>query len=82
MANVPAKITPYVAEVLRRECGGKGWTVLELAQRAGVDRSHLRGITGGKQSPKVDTLEKLTEALGLPLSGLFAEAERLRDAKR
>jgi transcriptional regulator with XRE-family HTH domain len=79
MRDVPPKIAPWLAEVIRRERGGKGWSIMELADKAGVDRSYLGGIEAEKHSPKVETLEKLCDALGIRLSWLFVEAERRRD---
>ena len=80
--DVAARLAPFLAAALRRERGEKGWSVIEWARRADVDRSHLAEILDEKRAPTVEMLEKLTEAIGLPLSGLFLEAERLRDAKR
>lgn len=79
MSGVPPKIAPWLAEVLRREQGGKDWTVIEFARRADVDRSHLAEVLTGKRSPNVETLERLCDALGIKLSTLFVEAERRRD---
>ncbi len=78
-SRVPPKISPWLAEVLRRERGGKGWSVVELARRADVDRSHLGEIEAEKRAPSIETLEKLCDALGITLSALFAEAERRRE---
>jgi transcriptional regulator with XRE-family HTH domain len=75
---VPAKITPWLAAALRSEQGARGWKTVELAGRAGVDRSHLAEILAGKQSPNLETLEKLAEALEVTISALFREAERRR----
>lgn len=80
--DVPPKIAPWLAAVLRGERGVKGWSIIELADKAGVDRSYLGEIEAEKRSPKVEILEKLCEALGIRLSALFLEAERRRDAKR
>lgn len=77
---VPAKIAPFVTDVLRRERGSKGWTQAELARQSGVDRSHLNDLESEKRNPNLETLEKLSRALRIPLSALFAEAERRRDA--
>lgn len=52
--------------------------IAELAALAVVDRSYLGEILAEKRSPTIEVLERLTEALGMTLSALFAEAERLR----
>lgn len=80
--DVPPKIAPWLAAVLRSERGAKGWSIMELADRAGVDRSYLGEIEAEKVTPKVETLEKLCEAFGIRLSTLFGDAERRRDGQR
>jgi transcriptional regulator with XRE-family HTH domain len=81
MSDVPAKIAPFLVEALRRERGGKNWSIRQLAEHADVDRSHLGEIEALKRSPTVELLEKLCGALGIELSDLFVEAERRRDGK-
>lgn len=80
--DVPPKIAPWLAAALRSERAGKGWTIAELAAKAGVDRSYLGEVEAEKRAPTIETLEKLCGALDLSLSGLFLEAERRRDGRR
>lgn len=47
-----------------------------------MDPSHLSEIEGEKRTPNVETLEKLCEAMDMPISTLFLEAERRRDGRR
>ena len=79
---MPAKIAPWLADALRRERSSRRWSQAELARRADVDPSHLSEIEGEKRTPNVETLEKLCDALGMPISALFREAERGRDGRR
>jgi 8-oxo-dGTP diphosphatase len=74
---VPAKIAPWVTDALRRERGSKGWTQAELARRASVDRSHLNDLEAERRYANLETIEKLCRALKLPISAVFAQAERL-----
>ncbi|MEE4598200.1 helix-turn-helix transcriptional regulator [Streptomyces sp. DSM 41524] len=48
----------------------RNFTQERLAERAGVDRQAINRIEQGHQSPKLDTLLLLADALGMPLSAL------------
>ena len=67
------KITGIVIQRLRIE---KGLTQEVLSGLAGISRSHLAMIENGQMDPKVATLWKISEALGMRLSELFAEIEK------
>jgi|SRR2546421_6075079 len=79
-SGMPPKIAPWLAEVMGRERGGKGWKKTELARRAGIDRSTLDLVESPEGNPTVETLEKLCETLGTSLAAVFAEADRRRRA--
>ncbi|HSL84262.1 MAG TPA: helix-turn-helix transcriptional regulator [Thermoanaerobaculia bacterium] len=66
---------------LRELRAERGWTQVELAERAGVSKSMLSLYERGKQRPHLDTLGKLVNALGVSLGQLAARLERraLRD---
>jgi ribosome-binding protein aMBF1 (putative translation factor) len=72
----------HIDDVIRLECERRGWMIADLAERAGIDRYHVAELPGGKRSPNVTTLEKMCNVLGIRLSALFLEAERLRDTRR
>jgi len=59
----------------------RGWTQVQLAERAGVSKSMLSLYEGDKQRPHLHTLGKLLDALGVSLGQLAARLERqaLRD---
>lgn len=44
-----------------------------LAERAGLDRQAVNRVEQGHQSPRLDTLLLLADALGVPLSVLVRE---------
>ncbi|MAD47091.1 MAG: hypothetical protein CMH98_19020 [Oceanospirillaceae bacterium] len=49
----------------------KGWSVTELARRAGMQQPTLhRIISGVTQEPKIDSLERIAKALGVDLQWL------------
>jgi transcriptional regulator with XRE-family HTH domain len=47
----------------------------ELSLRTGVHRNYIGGIERGERNPSVVTIVRLAEALELPASELFREAE-------
>ena len=46
-------------------------TQLQLAERAGLSLKHLGEIERGRGNPTLDSLQHLSEALGITLSELF-----------
>lgn len=54
-------------------CREKGITLNTLAERIGVSQPSISGLATGKQKPSFDTLEKLAQALDVPVSALFEE---------
>ncbi|MBF0294920.1 MAG: helix-turn-helix domain-containing protein [Magnetococcales bacterium] len=46
-----------------------------LAERAGISTAGLSQIENGQSSPSVATLEKLADALGVPIASFFADPE-------
>lgn len=50
---------------------GKGWTQERLAFNADVSKAGLCTIESGQRSPTVKTLEKIAEALKVPIIDLF-----------
>ena len=57
---------------IKEICKSQGITLNDLAERVGVSRVSLSGISTGKQKPSFDTLEKLATALGVSVPELFA----------
>ena len=62
-----------VALKLARE--SRKWSVYRLSEESGVDERGIHRIEEGNTSPSVDTLLRITSAMGVRLSSLFAEAE-------
>jgi len=50
-----------------------GWSLSELARRAGVSKGALSQLEAGQANPTVETLWALAQALGVPFSDLTAE---------
>ena len=45
-----------------------GWTVADLARKSGVDRSVISRFESGQRDIKIETLEKIGQALGQTVS--------------
>ena len=65
-------IAGKVIRKLRRE---KGITQETLSGLSGIVRSHLAMIETGAKTANVETLWKIAEALGMPLSRLIEKIE-------
>ena len=53
-------------EVVRRERNARGWSQQHLANEAGLSRSHVTTIEGGKiEMPQYDTVQAIARALGM-----------------
>jgi transcriptional regulator with XRE-family HTH domain len=64
-----------LANRLRLEREARGWTLADLAARSGVSRAMVSKIERREASPTAALLGRLSAALGLTLSQLFAQTE-------
>ena len=60
---------------IRAEREGRGWSLTDLAGRAGVSRAMIHKVERGASSPTAQLLGKLSGAFGLTMSTLIARAE-------
>lgn len=58
---------------LKDLCKIKGITLNTLAERVGVSQPSISGFATGKIKPSLDTLEKIAEALEVPMAALFED---------
>lgn len=61
-----------LASNLRRLRRARGWSLVELARRAGTARATLTQLESGGGNPTLETLYALANALGAPLADLIA----------
>jgi len=54
----------------------KKMTVSMLADIIGITRANMSNIVNGKSNPKMETLEKIAEALGVSVVELFSPVEK------
>lgn len=58
---------------IKEICKEKGITLNALAEKIGVSQPSISGLATGKQKPSFDTLEKLADAIGCPVTELFEQ---------
>jgi len=61
--------------VVRSQRLGAGLSQEELAHRSGLHRTYVTDVERGARNPSLNSIKKLSDALGVPLSGLFALVE-------
>ncbi|WP_433330811.1 helix-turn-helix domain-containing protein [Spirillospora sp. CA-294931] len=70
-----AAIGEAVARTVRSLRAGHGWSLDELAGRAGVSKGVLVGLEQGRGNPNLGTLCRIADALGVPLVRLVQVEE-------
>lgn len=75
MAQIVSSLDARLAERLRDERTGRGWSTAELSTRSGVSRAMIARVEAGAVQPTAALLGRLAAAFGVPLSLLFARAE-------
>jgi transcriptional regulator with XRE-family HTH domain len=75
MIDIEDELSEGIAERVRLERTIKGWSLAELAQRAGVSKAMLSAIERGEASPTAALLVRIAAAFGMTLSQLIARAE-------
>jgi transcriptional regulator with XRE-family HTH domain len=63
-----------IGDNVRRYRQAFGWTQVELSRRAGVRQPVISAVETGAHYPRIDTLRRLAQGLGLPISALVDEA--------
>jgi two-component system response regulator len=53
----------------------------QLAERAGLHRTYVSDVERGMRNPSIATVERLAEALELPISALFDRASYARESR-
>lgn len=70
-------IEQRVAERIRTLRRQRGLTLQNLAERAGVSKSMISKVERGEASPSAGTMSRLAEGLGVSISTLVGENDRL-----
>ena len=73
MGTSSTKSIEQISEIVRVHRSENGWSQLELATRAGLDRKTVNRIENGRFSPSVETLLAVSNALGVSVNTLLGE---------
>lgn len=78
-------IKKLLGERIREIRKSKGFTQEQLAEMVGVEPRHISRVEGGYNSPSIERLAKIADALGVPINEFFnfmhldTPAKRLND---
>lgn len=75
MNTIEDSINQRIGARIRIERESRGWSLTELAERAGVSRAMIHKIERGESSPTATLLGRLSGAFGISMSMLMARAE-------
>lgn len=75
MNTIEDSINQRITARIRIERESRGWSLTELAERAGVSRAMIHKIERGESSPTATLLGRLSGAFGISMSMLIARAE-------
>ncbi|QJT80796.1 helix-turn-helix transcriptional regulator [Kosakonia sp. MUSA4] len=75
MNTISDNINQRISARIRVERESRGWSLSELAERAGVSRAMIHKIERGESSPTAALLARLSGAFGISMSTLIARAE-------
>lgn len=79
MDTVVDELSHRLAQRLRLERDSRGWSLAELAERAGVSKATISKIERAEVSPTAVVLVRLAGAFDLTLAGLMLRAETSGD---
>jgi DNA-binding Xre family transcriptional regulator len=66
------KVDQVIGERVRGERRARKWTLAALSSLTGIKVPNLSRLERGKHTPSLDTLEKVADALGVPVAALIA----------
>ena len=74
-------ISSHVAAVLKEEREKRNFSLKALAKKSGISRQTISYIEQEVQSPSLDTLLRITSALGVELAKIIARAQKRASKK-
>jgi transcriptional regulator with XRE-family HTH domain len=79
VSTIEDDFSQRLADRLRAERDGRGWSLADLAERSGVAKATISKIERAEASPTAVVLVKLASAFDLTLAGLMLRAEARPD---
>jgi transcriptional regulator with XRE-family HTH domain len=70
------RIRKLLAANMRRAMVSRGWTQTELSDASGEPAMNISRILNEKNTPKVGTVQRLAQALGVGVDDLLQPAEK------
>jgi len=64
-------VAAMTSNALGRLCALRGWSDVDLAARARLDRAHVNQVKNGRAAPTIATALALARALGVPVATAF-----------
>lgn len=80
LSDLESPLMIQLAANIRARCKKLRITQSELAERSGVAASHISFIARAKANPTVSTLERIADALGMPVVQLLASKDSAKGA--
>jgi transcriptional regulator with XRE-family HTH domain len=81
MPRILSELSDSFAVVVQKRRQSKGLSRASLAAAAGLHQTYVGLLERGTRSPNLDTAQGIAKALGVQLSQLISEAEKLQKAK-
>ncbi|MGO8928381.1 MAG: helix-turn-helix transcriptional regulator [Limisphaerales bacterium] len=81
MPHVQSVMSDAFSRVVKRRREEKGLSRAALAEMAGLHQTYIGLLEREERSPNLDTAKAIASALGLTLTQMVAEAERLSKRK-
>src|SRR4051794_32144303 len=79
--TLPRRVDPDAVrfgEILRRERKARGWTLVKLAQRSGMNARYLGVVEAGNNVPSLSTILEVAEVLGADAAEMIREVATAR----
>ncbi|MFA9459542.1 helix-turn-helix domain-containing protein [Thiohalorhabdus sp. Cl-TMA] len=74
------ELEAYIGTRIRQERRGQGLKIADVARITGISQGMVSKIENAQVSTSLDTLSRLCEAIGLPLSRLFTDYDQTGSA--
>ena len=82
MAQNQSVMSDAFSRVVKKQREKSGLSRAALAEKAGLHQTYIGLLEREDRSPNLDTAKSIADALGIPLTKMIAEAERLSKNSR